>query len=192
MAKAEGPLFALEASGKIGGTISFVRRRFSSVVRKVTTPTNTKTATRGDERFLQGGISKALSFIEVESVFYYELLKGGFTKHHWHKEAISSIKIFILPDIDAFIELYNEFADHNYASKFDSEADRIGMKAFDIEYKSIPYKFLAGLQLYLLAKFAIYLHSGDPTLFNFLPYTKNILDWDETDIASHTEYLLAD
>jgi hypothetical protein len=190
MAKTEGPLFSFEASGKIGGVISFVKRRFSSIVRKVTTPTNTKTAARGDERFLQGGISKALSFVKLESVFYYELLDGGFTKYHWHKEAISSIKHFLLRDIDSFIDLYNEFANHNYASKFQLEANMIGMKTFDVEYKSTPYKFLAGLQLYLLAKFAIYLHSVDPEIFNFLPYTKSIFNWNETDIASHTQYLL--
>jgi hypothetical protein len=60
----------------------------------------------------------------------------------------------------------------------------LGLPILTIEYKSTTSSFVAGLQLYELAKYAIDVHKANPELFNKTPYTKALADWTAQDVAT--------
>lgn len=60
MPRVKGPLFSQEASGTLGGNITFDRRGF---VRQHVTPANPQTAAQGNQRVKLLNVQKALTFI---------------------------------------------------------------------------------------------------------------------------------
>ena len=67
MAKVNGPLFSLSASGKIADAMVHFGWKGVNVVRQWVKPTNPKTADQGDVRMILGGVGRACRVINSTS-----------------------------------------------------------------------------------------------------------------------------
>ncbi|HEX7957397.1 MAG TPA: hypothetical protein VF508_10670 [Pyrinomonadaceae bacterium] len=86
MAKVNGPLMSMEASGTIGNTITFDRRGF---VRTRVIPANPQTAEQGNVRQKLLAVQKALRFIGAAVVAAVKTLAP--TSYRWNSYLLSQV-----------------------------------------------------------------------------------------------------
>lgn len=68
MARVEGPLFSLQAHGKLARTIVYTRSRGLNVVRELVTPTNPRTTGQANERTVLVAVGRMLSRINANQL----------------------------------------------------------------------------------------------------------------------------
>lgn len=177
MAKCNGPLYSLSASGKIADAMVFFTWKGIHVAREWLKPANPKTAGQGDQRIVVGGTGRSVGEIIAGSAFAQQLIDlklipGGQTKQSYLVKYI----------IDHYISNPTLYAaelalctGHTAYTSFGAAADVLGIVEFDLDYAAIaPYNKALGL--YLIAKTAIALG------FEGTPYTEALSDWTGVDI----------
>lgn len=162
MAKVQGPLYSMSASGKIGDAIVFFGWKGLNVVREWLVPVNKKSATQGNRRTMLGGTGRAVGEIYpntghttisafAQQLITLKLVPGGQTKQSF---LVQYIMDHYLTTASTFITELAAFTAHTYSAVFGTSATALGLVNFSLTYDAIdPYD--KGLGLYLIAKAAI-------------------------------------
>lgn len=182
MARVTGPLFSIEARGKIADAMVHFPWKGKCVVREWKVPANPQTGAQGDVRLILGGLGRACSAI-VKTSQYAEYARAVTpTGQTWVSKFVQYMRATYMSTSAAY-ELENlEARSHAVAADFDNEAADIGLVEFDITYKVTATTFNKITQLYELAKFSTAQYILDNTKFNATPYTKALGTWVLVDI----------
>lgn len=178
MAKANGPLYSLSASGKLANAMVYFTWKGTNVVRKWLKPANPQKAAQGNQRTMLGGTGRAVGEIMPDKVFAQQLINlalipGGQTKQSW---IVKYILKHYLTNATAYATELQAFTTHTYSAVFNTCADALGLVEFSLSYDTIG-TYQKGLGLYLIAKSAI--DQG----FAGTPYTTAIGSWVTADIS---------
>jgi len=191
MAKVSGPLFSLEARGKIADSVVYFPWKGRHVVRQWLKPTNKKST-------LQGYVRAALKAIGLEIAEIWciankdtadaklysintEKVTAGMNWNAFHAKGfldlLQSAGTFVTGSFTDLVVEYSSLVASKVAS-FESAASNLGMDSFAFEY-GYTTPILAGCQLYFGA-LAAYHNS----LLAAAPYNTNPNAWDTGDIGS--------
>lgn len=188
MAKVDGPLFSLEARGKLGDAIVFFPWKGRHVVRQHVIPVNPQSSAQGDARLALGAIGRACSAVSPANdyaMYVKDYMQDGQT---WISTVVSWIIQNVLADGTDFDTEHGVYAAHSAKSDFDAEAAALSLNEFDVSYKGATNKAEAGFQLYLLAHYATAMHNLDPSRFNASPYTIALSSW----VLANIQAMVAD
>jgi hypothetical protein len=84
-------------------------------------------------------------------------------------------------DATAFEAEYTEYAAHGEKAAFVASAADLNRADFDIAYKGTSHAFVAGLQLYELAKYGIAKRNSVEGAFDRSPYDTALSSWTATE-----------
>lgn len=178
MAKVSGPLFSLEARGKIGDAVVFFPWKGLHVVRQWLVPTNPKTALQGTIRLIIGALGRATSVVQTAHDFASEVrayMDAGLT---W-PSAISKYMIDnVVADGTAWDALVTEYEAHTAVADFNTEAAALNLQELNVTYKGCSDLAAPGAILYLLAKFSTSWELLGTKGFQRTPYTTALASWD--------------
>jgi len=191
MAKITGPLFSLDARGKVGSSLVFIGWKGIKTVRQWLKPANPQSANQGDIRLAMGGLGRSAGKVGVDSEFHEQLKTLELIPDKQSKQSylVQYIKDNYLTGTGAtftgnYASMLAELTGHTRYSVFLSAADDMSVTAFDIDYASIA-EFNKALGLYLIAKAAIDLE------FTGSPYSIALASWTTNNIAEFTADLQA-
>lgn len=179
MAKVTGPLYSMTASGKIADAMVFFSLKGRAVVRQWLIPANPKSGAQGDVRLVMGGVGRAVGRVKATGKYAEQLVTLGVVPNDQSKQSYLVKRIIeaYCSNATAFEAEYTEYAAHTAKSAFDASAISAGLVTFDVAYKSTDHSFVAGLQLYLLAK------AGIGLAFTGTPYDTALESWTATETA---------
>ena len=183
MAKVQGPLYSMSASGKIGDAIVFFGWKGLNVVREWLIPVNKQSAAQGNRRTMLGGTGKAVGEILphagvttissfAQQLITLKLIPGGQTKQSF---LVQYILDHFLMTPSAFVTELAEFTGHTYSAVFGTSATALGLVDFSLPYDTIA-NYDKGLGLYLIAKAAVAFPLAGT------PYTTPLASWVTADI----------
>jgi len=184
VAKVTAPLLSMDARNKIGDALVFIGWKGIKDVRMWLKPAQPKTKKQGDVRLILGGLGRACKPADTTKYYVYNAKQAAPAQQSWISRFVQYIRTTYMADATAFEAEVTEFEEHTAKAAFESAAAALGLTDFDIDYKGTTSVFSAGLQLYELAKYAIDVHKTNPDLFNKTPYTKDLADWTESDVAT--------
>jgi hypothetical protein len=182
MAKVEGPLFSMSASGKIGDAMVFFGWKGLNVVRSYVIPSNPQSSDQGDQRVILGGTGRAVGKIEAGEDFAQQLIDLGKVPNGQTKQSflVRHIVQSYLGSAALYAAELEAVTSHTAYEAFQDGADDLGISEFDLDYASIdPYDKALGL--YLIAKIGIALG------LEGTPYTTNITEWVTADVEGLVE-----
>lgn len=192
MAKVDGPLFSLEARGKVGDAIVFFPWKGRHVVRQWLKPTNPKSSLQGYVRASLKAIGKFISGIlciakgsALDSLLYADATSSADAGMNWNAwlgegflDALQVANAFKTTAFNNFISEYSTDLHTTVKGPFDTLASALGFEDFAMAYgytTSIP----AGLQLYFGA-IACY----KKTVSNASPWNVNPVSWAPADVTT--------
>jgi hypothetical protein len=184
MAKVTAPLLSMDARNKIGDALVFIGWKGIKDVRMWLKPAQPKTGKQGDVRLILGGLGRASKPADPSKYYVYNAKQVAPAQQSWISRFVQYIKNTYMAAAEAFEAENTEYEGHTAKAAFDSNAQDLGLTDFDIDYKSTASVFVAGLQLYELAKYAIDVHKTNPDLFNKTPYTKDLAVWTAQDVGT--------
>lgn len=184
MAKVDGPLFSLEARGKMGDAIVYFPWKGRHVVRQLVIPVNPKSADQGDARLALGAIGRACSAVGSTNDYAMEVKGYMPDGQTWISTVVKYIIENKLPNGTQFDSVHGDYVAHTAKTDFDNEAAGLSLNEFDVSYKGATNKAEAGFQLYLLALYGTDMYNLDPTRFNMSPYTTALASWVLADIQA--------
>lgn len=179
MAKVQGPLFSMSASGKLGNSIVFFPWKGLSVVREWLIPTNKKSAAQGKRRVILGGTGRAVGKVYpnpghtvisqfASQLITLNLIPTGQTKQSFMVDYILS---HYLTDATAFLAMISEMtALTTLYSALGTIATSLGIVDFEVTYDTVA-AYDKALGLYLMAKSAVALG------FSGAPYLSAVSTW---------------
>jgi hypothetical protein len=145
MAKVNGPLMSMEASGTIADTITFDRRGF---VRTRVIPANPQTPEQGNVRQKLLAVQKALRFIGVTVVAAVKTLAP--TSYRWNSYLLSQVLGANSSEFDASRVAFNALSAPERAT-WEDAAEALGMTEQSITYATDP-AVTPGLALFAVAR----------------------------------------
>jgi hypothetical protein len=177
MAKTQGPLFSVSASGKFADALVYFTWKGVNVVRQWVIPTNKMSLAQGDTRIFLGGTGRACGEVKAGSSYAQQLVDlglvpGGQTKQSYLVKYILDHYLMSVTYYTAEIAALTGHAEYDV---WQTAADTLGIVTFDLDYATAP-EYNKALGLYLLAKSAIALG------FTGTPYTTALASWVTTDI----------
>ncbi len=160
MAKLTGPLFSLDARGKLGSSLVFIGWKGIKTVRQWLKPANPQSADQGNVRCIIGGLGRAIGKVAKDSTFHDKIKDLELIPDQQSKQSylVQYIKDHYLGGAGATLTGYYasqlaSLAGHTKVTSFSVGANALGILAFDVDYDTIaPFKKALGL--YLLARFA--------------------------------------
>jgi len=186
MAKLTGPLFSLDARGKLGSALVFIGWKGIKTVRQWLKPANPQSAGQGDVRIVLGGLGRGMGKVGVDSEIHSQLKTLDLIPDQQSKQSylVQYIKDNYLAGTGAtftaaYVAMLAELTGHTRYSVFLSAADDLNIVAFDLDYASIA-EFNKALGIYLLAKATIALN------FTGSPYSIALASWSTNNIAEYT------
>jgi hypothetical protein len=186
MAKVQGPLFSMGASGKVGDAMVFSNWKGINVVRQWVIPVNKMTTGQGDQRIMLGGTGRACGEVIAESAFADQLITLGLIPSGQSKQSylVKYILDHYIYDGTSYATQLAALTGHSAYASWGTGADTLGLVEFDLDYASVaPYNKALGL--YLLAKTAIALG------FTGTPYTVALASWTGTQINAMISHFTA-
>jgi hypothetical protein len=177
MAKAQGPLFSISASGTLAKSMVFAGWKGINVVRQWVKPANPMKDTQGDQRIMLGGTGRSVGKVGVNSSIAQQLITLGLIPSGQTKQSylVSYILNHYLTDAAAYAALLVAFNAHAHKQNFIFAAAALGIVDFDLDYAAVgPY--VQGFGLYLIALTCVALQ------FTGAPYTTAVVDWAGQDI----------
>jgi len=184
MAKVTGPLFSVDARGKIADSMVFIGWKGIKDVRMWLKPAQPKTSKQGDVRLILGGLGRAAKPVETGSNYHTDAKKLAPAQQSWISRFVQYARKNYMSDVTAFESIVTEYESHSAKSAFDTEAADLGLTDFDVAYKGTSKTFTAGLMLYMLAKYACDNVDAAAGIFNRSPYTTALADWTETEVQA--------
>jgi hypothetical protein len=182
MAKVTGPLFSIEARGKIADAMVHFPWKGLNVVRGWVMPANKKSADQGDVRLMIGGLGRAMSDVEKNSAYQMDLLDLAEGSETWNSAYVKYVMLNIFTNAAAYEVEHTAYVGHKSKTVFDAQAAADGLLDFDVSYKGTTNKFEGGFQYYILGRAAISIHALHSDLFNRAPYSVALVDWVNTQI----------
>ena len=186
MAKLTGPLFSLDARGKLGKALVFIGWKGIKTVRQYLKPANPQSADQGDVRLVLGGLGRGMGKVGVDSAIHTQLKTLNLIPDQQSKQSylVQYIRDNYIAGTGAtftaaYVAMLAELTGHTRYSVFLSAADDLVITAFDLSYASIA-PFNKALGIYLLAKASIALN------FTGSPYSVALASWTTSDIAEYT------
>lgn len=186
MAKLTGPLFSLDARGKLGSSLVFIGWKGIKTVRQWLKPANPQSADQGDVRLAIGGLGRSVGKVGVDSAIHTQLKTLELIPDAQSKQSylVQYIKDNYLAGTGAtftaaYVAMLAECTGHTLYAVFQSAADDLAITAFDITYASID-PFNKALGIYLIGKAAIALN------FTGSPYSIALASWTTSNIAEFT------
>ncbi len=191
MAKLTGPLFSLDARGKLGKALVFIGWKGIKTVRQYLKPANPKSTGQGDVRLVLGGLGRGVGKVGVDGTYHEQLKTLDLIPDQQSKQSylVQYIRDNYIGGTGAtftaaYVAMLAELTGHTRYSVFLSAADDLVITAFDLTYASID-PFNKALGIYLIAKAAIALN------FTGSPYTIALASWSTNNIAEFTADLQA-
>lgn len=184
MAKVSGPLFSLDARGKIADAIVYFPWKGLHVVRQWLIPTNPQSADQGDQRLICGALGRSTSVVGTANAFAAEVranMDAGLT---WPSAIAKYMIDQVINDGTAWDALVTEYEAHTASSDFDDEAAALNLQGLDVAYKGCADVATAGCILYLLAKFATNWELLGTKGFQGAPYTTALASWTLSEIQA--------
>ena len=182
MAKVTGPLFSIEARGKIADAMVHFPWKGLNVVRGWVKPANKESEPQGDVRLMIGGLGRSMSDVEKDSGYQADLLDLAEGVETWNSAYVKFVMLNIFTDATAYEAEHTLYANHTSKTVFDAQATADGLLDFDVAYKGTAHKFEGGFQYYILGRAAIAIKALHPTLFNRAPYTTALASWINTQV----------
>ena len=182
MAKVTGPLFSVSATGKIADSIVFFPWKGRHVVRQWLKPANPQSADQGDMRQIVGALGRACSVVQTAHDFASEVRAYMSAGQTWVSAIVKYMVDNVCNDGTAWDALVTEKMAHPSQAIFDTKAGTLNLVLLNITYRGCASAASAGVQLYLLAKFATNWELLGTKGFQRVPYTKALFDWVEADI----------
>jgi len=186
MAKLTGPLFSLDARGKLGSALVFIGWKGIKTVRQWLKPANPQSANQGDVRVVLGGLGRGCGKVGVDSAIHTQLKTLELIPDQQSKQSylVQYIRDNYLAGTGAtftaaYVAMLAELTGHTRYSVFLSAADDLVITAFDLTYASIA-EFNKALGIYLLAKANIAMG------FTGSPYSIALASWSTANIAEFT------
>lgn len=181
-AKVSGPLFSLEARGKIGDAVVYFPWKGLHVVRQWLVPTNPQSALQGTQRLIVGALGRATSVVGSAHDFASEVrayMDAGLT---WPSAISKFMTANVVADGTAWDALVTEYEAHTATTDFDDEADDLFLQELDVSYKGCADKAAPGMILYLLAKYSTAQYLLGTKGFQRTPYDTALASWVLADI----------
>jgi len=186
MAKVDGPLFSLNARGKLGKSLVYIGWKGIKTVRQWLKPANPQSANQGDIRLALGGLGRSAGKVGVDSGYHTQLKTLNLIPDQQSKQSylVQYIKDNYFAGTGAiftgnYAAMLAELTGHTASLLFLSAADDLNIVEFDISYASID-PFNKALGIYLLAKAAIALE------FTGSPYSIALASWTTSQVAEFT------
>jgi len=183
-AKVSGPLFSLEARGKIADAIVFFPWKGIHVVRQWLKPANPKSGDQGTMRLITGCCGRASSVVATAADFAAEIRTYMDTGLTWPSAITKYMIKNVINDGTAWDALVTEYEAHTATSDFDTQAALLNLQPLDVSYKGCADTATAGMILYILAKFATNWELLGTKGFQRTPYTTALASWDSDDIVA--------
>lgn len=150
MAKVNGPLMSMSASGKIGDAIVFAAWKGIAYVRQFVIPANPQSSGQGDNRILIGGTGRAVGKVGVTSPFNVKLSAKSVIPAGQSKQSYL-VKYIMTHYLDSMTKYAAELAAvtaYSGITSWNDGANTLGITAFDLGYASVgPYSKALGLTL---------------------------------------------
>jgi hypothetical protein len=164
MAKVNGPLMSMEASGTVADTLTFDKRGF---VRTRVIPANPKTADQGNVRQKLLAVQKALRFIGATVIAAVKTLAP--TSYRWNSYLLSQVLGSGSSEYDASATAYAALTSTE-RGHWETEATTIGMTTQAISYAT-DADVTPGLALFAVARtlyrLGINVSAGAPSGTNY-------------------------
>lgn len=191
MAKVDGPLFSLEARGKVGDSLVFFPWKGRHVVRQWLKPTQPKSTLQGYLRAALAAIGKEIKKImgktggnAVDSKLYQYCTSEAPAGMNWNAfqgqgflKQLKTAGTFLTASFNGFITAYSSLGTAEITA-FKTKATALGMEDFAFDY-GYTTNIEAGCQLYFGA-IAAYNNS----LLASAPYNTDPDSWAASDIDS--------
>lgn len=198
MAKVDGPLFSLEARGKIADAIVFFPWKGKHVVRQWLKPTNKKSTVQG---YIRAALAAVGSWVKVigsisgsdaqDSVIYQAGTATAPAGMNWNAflaqgflDLLQTAGTFLTASFAAIVADYSSSVGTEALTAFQTNATALGLEDFAFDYGYVT-NIPAGLQLYFGAK-ACYAQG----IIGTAPYTIDPVSWAASDVdnfkADHT------
>ena len=184
MAKVTGPLFSIEARGKIADAMVHFPWKGLNVVRGWVKPANKKSEDQGDIRLMVGGLGRSMSQPKVGGGYQADLLTLAEGLETWNAAYVKFGIKNVFVDIAGFTADHALYVAHGSKDSFNSVAGVMGLTNLEIDYSGTPLIFEAGFQFYMLARIAIAIHALKPTLFNRAPYLTALASWNSGNVGA--------
>lgn len=182
MAKTQGGLFSVDASGKFAKALVFAKWKGQQYCRQLVTPSNPQTAGQGDARIVAGGTGRAAGKVMALKAYDNQLIALGLVPSGQSKQ--SYLVKYIIDhyfttagaiDATKYASELAALTGHTAYTSFSAGADTLGISEFDLSYASIA-AYNKALGLYMLAKTAIALG------FTGAPYSTALAAWTKTQV----------
>jgi hypothetical protein len=150
MAKVNGPLMSMSASGKIGDAIVFAAWKGVAYVRQFVIPSNPQSAGQGDTRIIMGGTGKAAGKVAVTSPYNVKLglkniIPAGQSKQSYLVQYIIDHYLDTLTKYTAELAAVTAYSG---ITSWNAGAVTLGINTFDLAYATAePYAKALGLTL---------------------------------------------
>lgn len=177
MAKTSGPLFSLEARGKIADAIVYFPWKGLHVVRQWLKPANPKSEDQGDMRLICGALGRSCSVVGTANAFAADVrlyMAAGLT---WVAAIVKYMVLNVVNDGTAWDALVTEYEAHSAKTDFDDEAAALNLQQLDVSYKGCSDLAAPGAILYCLAKFSTAMELLGTKGFQRTPYTTALASW---------------
>lgn len=188
MAKVTGPLFSLDARGKLGSALVFIGWKGIKTVRQWLKPANPKSDDQATVRTIIGGLGRAIGKVAKDKAFHDQLITLDLIPDQQSKQSflVQYIKDYFVAGagvtmLNAYTGQLASMKAHTASGAWATAADALGILEFSVPYGATS-AFDKRLGLYLLARAAIALDLAGS------PYTLGLASWTPTSIyamASH-------
>lgn len=186
MAKLIGPMHSDDARNQFAGSMVFSGWKGVKTCRQLVVPKNPMTGGQGDVRLALGGTGRAGKPVAIDSNVVVALKTITIGANSWISNFVKfAIKnYFATPIATTYEAMYTEYSGHTAKASFDSNATSLGLTDFDVDYKSVTHKYLAGMQLYILAKYLCDIQGANPDLLASDPFDTALASWTGSEITA--------
>lgn len=184
MAKVTGPLFSIEARGKIADAMVYFPWKGKNVVREWKVPANPQTGAQGDRRNILGGLGRGGGAVDKLSQYAEYARAVTPSGQTWLSEFVSYMMKTYMSTVAAFTAHHEESDAHAAKNDFTTRAAALGLAHYAIAYRAMPIQFANGHQLYCLAKYGCDKYLLNNGKFNAAPYTVALADWVDAQIIA--------
>lgn len=173
---------SVDARGKIANTLVFLYWKGLNTCRQWLKPANPQTALQGDVRAILGGLGRASRVIEGTSAYHVDAKAVAGPQQTFVSAFVKFLMNNVMKTTAQFETEHAAYTAHAAKSDFDDQAELLGLSDFDLTYKTSADVFVAGMQLYELARYGILRRNAVAGAFDRSPFDTAIATWVEAEI----------
>lgn len=177
MAKVTGPLFSIEARGKIADAMVFFPWKGRNVVREWKKPSNPQTAAQGDARTILGGLGRSVSPVAKTSLYAQYAREVADAGQTWVSQFVKYMRDTHMKTVANFDDYITDVAALGDYADWVAKSATVGLVLFYINPRTAAQQFQAYAMLYALAEYGFDQYTNDNEKFKTAPYTANPSGW---------------